>query len=537
MKTNPNQTGSNSGRVLQDHLKKGSIFFLPLTCNASGPLWNLIKWRADFLPELVWIAQLANDFGYDKANELACALAVTTTNVAVTSGDFGAVTGYSNLTPESKASICGQLQKDGVLNEIVRSLAPLLCLYPSCPLRFLLDGKPLEISADEAAEKLAPVIAQCLNRTKKLPMLAQGIHYNTRLATGRLTDPQPLNTAALKEYPNTPESLMVGGFVRADTTGLSFQRLSGEWPKYFWRHGVEIGPCVSEDCDDGKLHTFSEDFILYQMSCFKRYSERCNELWMTVQQNYRFDLYAPLRDEILLALVARIYRVTIQIVSFFANWTEDISETYLRMVVESYIYYQWLVKKGTAADFEKFYEHGLGQQKLQSEHLNRFLQSAGLTEKEAREQNAGLDFLRKHKMPEFILVNVGNPLGKNLNDIAKEVDEVSPELACKNLYSLIFSPASSAVHGMYDSLEKFYMKQCVNPFHGGHKIPYYWSKSPITSYGFSNCLGITDSVLADLIKSVGGSLPKEMPGDLFMAELYDTDKFETFKQGIQGKST
>jgi len=273
------------------------------------------------------------------------------------------------------------------------------------------------------------------------------------------------------------------------------------------------------------------------VSCFKRYNDRGNELWNRVQQDYRFDLYAPLRDEILLALVCRIYRITIQVASFFANWTEDISETYLRMVVESYIYYHWLVKKGNPADFEKFYEYGLGQQKLQSEHLNLFLQSAGFTKEEARAQNAGLEFLRKHKMPEFIPVNVGNPLGKTLYDISKEVDQVAPELGCKNLYSLIYSPASSAVHGMYDSLEKFYMQQCVNPFHGGHKIPFFWGKSPVTSFGFSNCLGISDAVLADLIKSFGGTLPERMPGELFMAELNSTDEFAAFKQGGQVKSS
>jgi hypothetical protein len=371
-------------------------------------------------------------------------------------------------------------------------------------------------------------------------MLAQGIYYNTLIATGRMTFAeglQPLDINLIKDYPNTPESKNLGGFVRTHATGLTHGRISDEWPKYFWRHGVEIGQCVLEERSDGHLNNYSEDFLRYLVSCFKRYNDRCNELWITIQQEYRFDLYAPLRDEILLGLVCRIYRITIQIVSFIPNWAEDISETYLRMVVESYIYYQWLIKKGTPADFEKFYEHGLGQQKLQSEHLDRFLQSAGLTKEEAEAQNTGLDFLRKHKIPEFIPVNVGNPLGKNLNEIAKEIDAIAPELACKNLYSLIYSPASSAVHGMYDSLEKFYMQQCVNPFHGGHKIPYYWSKSPVTSYGISNCLGISDSVLTDLIKSIGGTLPKAMPGELFMAELNNTDEFEAFKKRTQNKSS
>jgi hypothetical protein len=327
----------------------------------------------------------------------------------------------------------------------------------------------------------------------------------------------------------------VGGFVRAHATGLTQMRSSDEWPKYFWRHGLEIGSCVVDEQNDASLKDLSQDFLRYFVSCFKRYNERGNDLWETIQKEYRFDLYSPLRDEVLLALVCRIYRITIQVGSFPPNWTEDISETYVRMVVESYIYYQWLVKRGTSADFEKFYEHGLGQQKLQSEHLSAFFQSLGLSEEQALTQNASLDFLRNHKAPEFIPVNVGNPLGKNLNEIAKEVDAIAPELGCKKLYSLVFSPASSAVHGMYDSLERFYLRQCMNPFHGGHRVPYFWSKSPITGYGFSNCLSIADNVLFDLIKSIGGLLPKAMPGELFLAELYSADEFEAFKKGAESK--
>lgn len=233
MKTNPKQTGSNSGKVLQDHLKRGSTFFLPLTCTASGPKWNLIKWRSDFLPELVWLAQLVQDVGYDRANELACVLAITTKTVAPTSEDFGTVTGYSILTDDLKTSMCSRLQKAGVWENIVRSLTPILRLYPACPLGFLLAGKPLAISEAEAGEKLAPIIAQCLNRSEPLPMLAQGIYYNVLLATGRLSGPQPLNTAALKDYPITPESQEVAGFVRCIATGLGRGRISDEWPKYF----------------------------------------------------------------------------------------------------------------------------------------------------------------------------------------------------------------------------------------------------------------------------------------------------------------
>jgi hypothetical protein len=77
----------------------------------------------------------------------------------------------------------------------------------------------------------------------------------------------------------------------------------------------------------------------------------------------------------------------------------------------------------------------------------------------------------------------------------------------------------------------------MNPFHGGHGIPYYWSQSPITGYGYSNCLLISDYVLGDLIRSIGGQLPKTTPGELFLKELDDSESFEKFKKASQSKAT
>jgi hypothetical protein len=193
------------------------------------------------------------------------------------------------------------------------------------------------------------------------------------------------------------------------------------------------------------------------------------------------------------------------------------------MVVESYIYYQWLRKNGTQEDYEKFYNYGLGQQKLRLEHIKQYLRGQGLSEDEVKQQELDINYLKKHKMPEFVPVNVGNPLDKNLRIIADEA-------GCRELYALVYSPASSAVHGMYDALDLFYSRTCMNPFHCLHKVPYHWSKCPVSPHGPFNCIGVTEWILFDLLSSIKQDIPNQMPGELFVKEILNQKGIDEFSK-------
>jgi hypothetical protein len=298
---------------------------------------------------------------------------------------------------------------------------------------------------------------------------------------------------------------------------------SKKWAQYFWRRGYNICDCEVVQSDELHIGNIRQEVLLYHQECFRKYFERANVLWSKIDKKYIIDLYDPIKDEILLGLACRIYRLTIQVVSFIPNWTEDISEIYVRLVVESYIYYRWLTKNGKQEDYVKFYEYGLGQQKLRYEHLIEYFKTQGLSEDEIKEHNLGINYLKAHKMPEFVPVNVGNVLGKNLRIIADEAE-------CREIYALMYSPASSAIHGMYDSLDIFYLKKCINPFHGLHRVPYHWSKCPVTTYAVFNCVSITDWVIADILDSLNESIPEHMPGDLFIEEILSKDELESFSK-------
>jgi hypothetical protein len=519
-------------RVLQDHLKRGNTFYPPFTFEHGESRFTQVEWRADILPELIWIGLLIQSYGFDEAREMACALAFLAdqSHVYGVRPNFGTVSGYDQMTPLSQAAITERLARQGVRDRLTTALCPLIRLYPKCPLKFLLAGRPPGIKAAQARAQLAPVIDECLYRHEKLPTLVQGIYYDALLASGKMKLVAPVarhDTNVLKGYPESEDSQRVAALVRCCATGLPMEAsLPGAtrsiwWPQYFWRKGLRIGQCEPVKPRDVHPNSLPQSFLLFLMNCFGTYNDQCVGHWDRIHSAYRYDIYSPLRDEVLLGLASRIYRLTVQIVSFPVNWTEDVEQVYLRMVVESYIYYQWLKTKGSQRDFEKFYHHGLGQQKLRMEHTKAYLKAQGVDAHDADLSNEGLRFLKSHKMPEFVPVNIGNPLDKDLRTLADEAD-------IKEFHALVYGPTSSAVHGLYDTLDQFYLRECRNPFHCRHKIPYYWYKSALSCYGVCNTLSIVDWILADLLTATGQPIPEAMPGQTFLATLFDESSYKEF---------
>jgi hypothetical protein len=513
--------------VLQDHFKKGSTFYPPFTYEDGICRFEQIKWRADFVPELIWIALLVQDYGFDRGKKLTCDVAFFAgeSQVFETFHDFGIISSYENLSDEAKKRVIKKLKAHSDFDQIQNSLSHLVFLYPECPISFLTPDCKSKTNFNKAYKTVGAALDEMLYRLEKLPTLVQGVHYDAEICTGKLKFVPPLkpkDTSLLKDYPDSKESKMLASSIRAATQMMTMSIKSKKWAEYFWRRGYDICDCEVAPSNDLLIGNIRQEVILYHQECFRIYSERAGELWDKIDEKYKIDLYDPIKDEILLGLICRIYRLTIHVVSFIPNWTEDISEIYVRLVVESYIYYRWLIKN-KQEDYEQFYEYGLGQQKLRYEHLKEYFKAQGLSQDEIKEHNLEINYLKSHKMPEFVPVSVGNPLGKNLRIIADEAD-------CREIYALMYSPASSTIHGMYDSLDLFYSKKCINPFHGLHRVPYHWSKCPVTTYAVFNCLSITDWIIADILNSLNQPLPENMPGDLFIKEILSEENLDSFSK-------
>ena len=58
----------------------------------------------------------------------------------------------------------------------------------------------------------------------------------------------------------------------------------------------------------------------------------------------------------------------------------------------------------------------------------------------------------------------GNFANMDMRKMAYEVD-------LQELYRLVYSPASSELHGEWTSLKKFNLVRCANPLHRFHRLP------------------------------------------------------------------
>jgi hypothetical protein len=67
-------------------------------------------------------------------------------------------------------------------------------------------------------------------------------------------------------------------------------------------------------------------------------------------------------------------------------------------------------------------------------------------------------------MPEFIDIELGHWAGKDARRMAADV-------GMERLYRLVFTPASSDVHGTWLALRKSHLTYCDEPLHRFHRLP------------------------------------------------------------------
>ena len=179
-----------------------------------------------------------------------------------------------------------------------------------------------------------------------------------------------------------------------------------------------------------------------------------------VQTELRIDLYDPRRDEVLFGLFARLTRLYVLMADDPFLWARDVSGIMLRPLAETAITFSYLAKVGIAQDFERFIEYGEGQQKLLMLHLQDNYPGKTSLEGLSSEQLAEeIDI-----WPEIVEIELGNWSKKDARKLAQEA-------GLKDLYRLVFTPASSDLHGSWVSLKSSNLVRCAEPLHRWHRLP------------------------------------------------------------------
>jgi hypothetical protein len=132
----------------------------------------------------------------------------------------------------------------------------------------------------------------------------------------------------------------------------------------------------------------------------------------------------------------------------------------LSPLAETAITFSYLAKLGTPEEFNKFIEYGEGQQKLLMLHLQ-----------DNYPDHRSLDGLSSEQLadeielwPEMVEIELGSWSGKDARKLAQEA-------GLEDLYRLVFTPASSDLHGSWISLKSSNLVRCAEPLHRGHRLP------------------------------------------------------------------
>jgi len=426
------------------------------------------------MPEYLWLGLLADRLGERESAVAGSTLAHISRDHEPQSPKpaFALTSDYSCLTSGAHSQIMSDLEKRGLLRRVSEALCPLLALYTDCPLAFLLKHESAyarAVDLDTALATLKRVSLDMLDRRGRLAMIAQTTAVHIRLAAGELRIPKGTpfdNLDAIFDYPDTEDSTALASLVRATLT-VPTQVLQGEspWCSYFWRHGYDVSVCeFHEEPDVGppaEDDTLITDLLRVGSDFRLAVVKEVTADWTRA----RIDLSAPLKSEVLGALLARQVRFATAVAGSPDLWAVDVGRIVLRCMVDTHITLAWLIRQGTNESYNAFVEYGLGQEKLLLEHLRSRLDETDLFTAQLKERIHGMkQWIDAQLMTELLPVNVGAWSGKNTRDMAEEA-------GCKDIYDLSYSPHSAVLHGAWNAIARTNLRFCANPLHRLHRVP------------------------------------------------------------------
>jgi hypothetical protein len=144
-------------------------------------------------------------------------------------------------------------------------------------------------------------------------------------------------------------------------------------------------------------------------------------------------------------------------------WARDTSAIILRCLVDCSITFCYLAKRGTSEEFRRFREYGEGQEKLLMLHLQD--NHPGASTLEGRSP-ADISGELGGFYPELIEIELGHWNKKDARQLAASV-------GMEEFYRVVYSPASSDLHGTWFSLKHSSLWRCGEPLHRFHRIPAY----------------------------------------------------------------
>lgn len=459
--------GKNKHTPLSRHKKKGTKLLGPMSSFRIEP----VDWAKDLLPEHLWIAALATDYGVSSFhrpfNDFLDAIDASWHHKDTCLGllsDFG-------LFPVDKRQEF--LRKHSSLIEEVfrRRVGRALSLYPECPAAWLLsdeagDREPVDPFAELGY--LRKIVSSLLDGKDEFGGRVRSVALNRLFKHDKLKIAADLSVVPLLErYPtgcSEDERAQVEAFARSTLNMVMPQRETfrdRHWPKYFWRHNYDLVLCRPVEFKVERETPKNSATLERIEAILNGNAAKADAYLDLLSSRLRIDLYDPLRDEVLFGLFARITRI-FSLLSRDPNlWARDMSGITLRCLVETVITFAYLAAYGTDEEFNDFKRYGEGQEKLLMLHLQDNHPDSqsleGLNSEDLSKRLGGFS-------AELLDIELGHWTKQDTRSLAKKV-------GLEDLYRLVFAPTSSDLHGTWLSIQTSNLIHCTEPLHRFHRLP------------------------------------------------------------------
>jgi len=437
---------------------------------------EIVSWTRDFLPEHIWIDLLSNSYSDNVwprmySSFLDAMDEYTPSNVLV----YGFISDFG-LIPESKREEFGKKNERLIHDVFLKPIGRIIAFYPDAPCYWLLSREYLQRGGsldpqtelarlDECVLRLFPGKDLHAGHIRAVPLGRMFKHNRIKIREG--VGP----TELLGKYPvgcTDDEKYRVQQFARS-VMNMRLQTVkhyqSWEWSKYFWRHNFDIVPCRPNHFNPFRLSSPNSDDEKALHTLLSENARNSRTYLSKVSRQYRYDLYEPERDEIILALFSRVTRLYVLMLSNSSLWSQDIAGIMLRCLADTAITFTYLVQKGTEQDFEEFKVYSQSKEKLlmlyiQDDYPDKKAIDGRTVQDIAEDLGGGFT-------PELIDIKLSNWTKKSVRKLA---------LSCglEELYRLVYAPASSDLHGAWISLRESNMVSCGQPLHRFHRIPEYF---------------------------------------------------------------
>jgi len=350
-------------KILEDHRWERTTLVPPFVDRFGDDL-EYVRWKAEIVPEILWIGMLTDYYGPRKAGDIT-GRCVTEAQDISSDDDFAFASDYDRLSESEFRHLTDELG-DKVIEDLETALKPLASSYPGFPLLQFYDSQP-ESDSQEELHLIADVVSGLVSRRSKTSTYVQGIYLATLFETGRIKITSGIEFGDLTElfnYPETDESQKVASHVRASISAVWgaewSDRKQSNWADHFWERGFEITDCIfpqemeEETEAEGSITEPDEEFFRELAGIGFEYEEdlkhKIIDLWYEAPDNPSF----PGKNAVLDGLLMRQVNLSSNVATSPSMWATDIAGIILRCMTENQITLEWLNQEGEYKDYKQF---------------------------------------------------------------------------------------------------------------------------------------------------------------------------------------